>query len=410
MNRILFVDDEPKILDGLRRMLRVLRREWQMEFALSGPEALERLAAAPFDVVVTDMRMPGMDGAELLGEVMRRHPAMVRIVLSGQCDHATVLKTVGPAHQFLTKPCDSESLKAAVAQACRLRDQLADDRHKRLVSRIAAVPSLPAHYDALMAELGADPADADRVRRTIAADVGMTAKMMQVVSSGFFGSPQRVADPLRAASLFDLETIKALATTAAVFAPSAGNAEQQRRVARLTEHSLAVARAARGLARAETGDVQLADDAYLAGFLHDVGILVLAEHAPDEYPSILAEARRRRITLWESEEDRLATHHGAVGGYLMALWGLPDPLVQAIAHHHHPGRTGDERFSPLTAVHVASVVIEDVFADLFGASTLLDGAYLERLGLESRFEHWNVICREAAAAGDRPVLVHGVAP
>jgi YesN/AraC family two-component response regulator len=88
--RILFVDDEPRVLQGIQRGLRGMRAEWETEFANSGAEALETMAQAPFDVVITDMRMPGMDGAQLLDLVKARFPRTVRIILSGQSDRETI--------------------------------------------------------------------------------------------------------------------------------------------------------------------------------------------------------------------------------------------------------------------------------------------------------------------------------
>ena len=103
MKNLLFVDDEPRVLQGLQRQLRVMREEWQMDFVESGPKALEFLATSPVDVLVTDMMVPGMDGAQLLTEVMKRHPDTVRLVLSGHADREAVLRLVGPVHQYLDR-------------------------------------------------------------------------------------------------------------------------------------------------------------------------------------------------------------------------------------------------------------------------------------------------------------------
>jgi YesN/AraC family two-component response regulator len=124
--RILFVDDEPMVLQGLQRSLRTMRMEWETKFATSGPEALEMMAEAPFDVVITDMRMPGMDGAQLLDLVKAKFPRTVRIILSGQSDRETILRSVGPSHQYLSKPCDVDELKPRLNRAFALRDMLGD--------------------------------------------------------------------------------------------------------------------------------------------------------------------------------------------------------------------------------------------------------------------------------------------
>jgi CheY-like chemotaxis protein len=212
MRRILFVDDEPKVLAWLERMLRSMRHEWEMEFAKSGPEALEALAARPFDVVVSDMRMPGMNGTQLLAEVMQRHPQVVRIILSGNADHETGMKSVGPAHQFLTKPCDVEVVKTTVGRACALRDLLADERLRLLVSQMQSLPSLPSLYEELVRELQLPNASLKRVGEIISKDVGMTAKILQMVNSAFFGLRREVSSIGRALTLLGLENVKRWST------------------------------------------------------------------------------------------------------------------------------------------------------------------------------------------------------
>lgn len=401
MNRILFVDDESKVLEGLRRMLRSLRHQWHMEFAEGGPKALEYLASAPFDVVVTDMRMPGMDGSELLAEVAQRYPGTVRVILSGQCDRATVLKAVGPAHQFLTKPCDSETLKATVAKACKLRDRLSNDSLRQLVSRTTSIPSLPEAYWQVLAELETSGASIQRVSDVIAQDVGMSAKVLQLTCSGFFGTPQRISDPKRAASLFDLDTLRALFTTTETFCSPFDVMEslQGYPLEIVVQHGRSVAQNAKAIAQSEGCDAGTIEDVYLAGLLHDLGILVMARHFPERYASFLKESRSAEATIVAMELEEYQATHAEVGGYLLALWGLPDAVVEATAWHHHPSASEDRAFSALTAVHVANALSEDQFARCDDPAGRLDLAYLERLGMTDRLPQWHELCRTHTAAG-----------
>jgi DNA-binding NtrC family response regulator len=156
MKRILFVDDEVKILEGLRRMLRPMRNEWEMDFAPGGQAALDLMAASPFDVIVSDMRMPGLDGAALLEQVCARYPQVVRIVLSGHTDVAAALRVVPIAHQFLAKPCDTGMVRLAIDRACQLQALLTDGSVRSLVGGLGDLPALPRIYDALNKAL-ADP-------------------------------------------------------------------------------------------------------------------------------------------------------------------------------------------------------------------------------------------------------------
>ena len=141
---VLFVDDEPNILAGLKRMLRSLRNEVDFFFAESGREALEILAVQHVDVIVSDMQMPGMDGATLMAAVQEKYPMTIRIILSGQAGDGPVLRTAGVVHQFLAKPTDPDTIKEVLRRACALQDLMKNEQLKAVVSRIGKLPSIPA--------------------------------------------------------------------------------------------------------------------------------------------------------------------------------------------------------------------------------------------------------------------------
>ncbi|HLA96697.1 MAG TPA: response regulator, partial [Pyrinomonadaceae bacterium] len=192
MINILFVDDEPNILEGLQRMLRPLRHEWQMSFANSGAEALALFENEHIDVVVSDMKMPGMDGSELLYAIMQKYPHVIRIILSGYSEKEMVIKTVGTAHQYLSKPCDADILKATVMRVSALRDLLTDETLRRLVSQLPSIPSLPLLYTELIDELGKNEPSTRTVGEIVKKDIGMTVKILQIVNSAFFGLRRRL--------------------------------------------------------------------------------------------------------------------------------------------------------------------------------------------------------------------------
>ena len=163
--KILFVDDEANILAGLRRMLRSQRDQWSMHFASSGEEALSKMQAESFDVVVSDMRMPGMDGAELLTRVSKLYPNTVRLVLSGQSEHERIFRAIGPAHQFMAKPCEPQVLIDTIRRACDLQGQLSSESLTQLVSQLSHLPSLPTTYREVVEELESDEASLGTCRR-----------------------------------------------------------------------------------------------------------------------------------------------------------------------------------------------------------------------------------------------------
>jgi DNA-binding NtrC family response regulator len=171
--RILFVDDEAMILQGLQRMLRPMREEWDMEFIGSGAKALERMGPAPFDVVVSDMRMPGMNGAEFLTEVMKRHPKTIRLILSGHADKELILQCVGATHQYLAKPCDADALKATVTRASNLEGNLQSEPLRKLVGQLSHLPSIPSLYMEIVEIANHPGASLEDVAQVIARDLAM---------------------------------------------------------------------------------------------------------------------------------------------------------------------------------------------------------------------------------------------
>lgn len=142
--RVLFVDDDPLILQGLQRMLRPMRNEWAMSFAESGTKALEMMAEEPFQVVVSDMRMPGMNGAQLLTETKNRYAKTVRLILSGHADKDLIFQSVGTAHQFLSKPCEPEAIRAAISRASTFNSSIRSDQIQKLIVQMDKIPSIPA--------------------------------------------------------------------------------------------------------------------------------------------------------------------------------------------------------------------------------------------------------------------------
>lgn len=386
MKRVLFVDDEPKILAGLRRLLYSLRHEWQMDFASGGPEALERLAREQYHVVVSDVRMPGMDGAELLRRVRDLHPGTMRVVLSGQCDRNTVLRCVAPAHQFLTKPCDSETLRNALFRAAYLPAQLNNDEVKQAVCRVQGLPCQVQTYAQLTTELANEKPAPDAVASLAGRDVAAAAKLLQLVSTGFFGSPQRVADPARAATLLGAEILQGLFKREDVLRPFDGSAELAEELAAINRRSLAVAASARTVANAQTQQRNVAGDAFAAGILQLLGSVVLLDVFPDRYREVL-HRMHSGASRAEAEKQVFGVSHDEVGAYLAGLWGLPDPVVRALAEYRSPARSNQQQFTALTALHVAAACLsaEEGFS---GDELEPDIGYLRRIGCAERLDHW----------------------
>jgi HD-like signal output (HDOD) protein len=398
--RILFVDDDRNVLMGLRRMLHPMRQEWDMEFVSGGADALEQMGRREFDVVVTELRMPGLNGHMLLNEVATKHPQVVRLVLSGETDRDAVIHSVEPAHQYLSKPCDPELLKDKVWHACALHHRLANPSARAWVSSLVSLPSPPALYVQLLSELQAESCSAARVGELVARDAGMTAKILQLVNSAFFGVQATISDPVEAVKFLGLDTIGAVALSTHVFSQCSPDV-QRLQPQRLWSRSVATSRLARAIVRHERGGRRAESDAFAAGLLHVSGMLALASSVGDRYRPLVAQATHERRPLWECERAALDVDYPEAGAYLLALWGLPDAVVDAVRWHHRPEAIVPQAFSPLVAVHAACALSQPASGELMPVVTL-DEACLTRLNLMDHVPAWKRIGVEAIDRASHP--------
>ncbi len=374
--RILLVDDEQSVLDGLRNVLRGQRHEWDMVFALGGAAALAAIDQGSFDVVVCDMRMPAIDGAAVLTTVKKKHPRTVRIVLSGQTDLETAMKSLFVAHQFMAKPCDAEILRNVVNRACKLNTLLQNEALRAMAGDVSTLPSAPGAYLAIcqaLAKPGASIPDAARIAER---DPGLCAKILQVANSAFFGLGRKVTTVTEAATYLGAITLKNLALALESFPKleqSGGPDKETFRNLRI--HSLLVALLARQIIG--TKDKRRGDEAFVAGMLHDVGHVILAMRAG-------------------ASDVPAGVDHAALGAYLLGIWGLPHPMMEAVAHHENPGAVDHSGFEVVDAVYLADRLAARIHQSPFEASA--PAIDVERLALRGvsteQIAAWETWARE----------------
>lgn len=389
--RILFVDDEERILQGIQRQLRSMRQEWDIRVATSGEEGLRLLTEEPCDVVVSDMRMPGMDGAQFLHQVMECWPHTVRIILSGQADRESILRSLAATHQYLAKPCDPDRLRAVVSRACALRDILYDHELQRLVSSMDTIPSLPGLYQQIQDELSSPEPSVKRIGDIVSMDLGMSAKLLQLVNSARFGLSRQVNSPGEAVSLLGVSTVRSLVLSSHVFTELDQLDVPGLSAAWLWQHALAVGSLARAIARFEKQTQEQTDLAFTAGLLHDCGMLLLMANRNQQYALVVAEGAQLD-DLCAAEQAHFSADHAAIGAYLLGLWALPEPIVEAVAFHHRPSAAGVMQLGPLAIVHIAAFLVDEDAsssgARLPGLGEALDTTFVEALGIAERIPVW----------------------
>ncbi len=395
--QILFVDDEPLVLKGLQRTLRKMRAEWDTAFASSGKEALDILDQQPMDVIVSDLKMPEMDGMQLLTEVKDRHPHVVRIILSGHTEHEVTLRSVQYAHQNLTKPCDAEILKQTLAKLFALRDILDNESVKKIVSQIESLPSLPSIYSEIIEEMQSEDPSIKKISDTISKDFSMTAKILQVVNSVFFGLSRKIGSPQEAVVLLGLETIKALVLSVKIFSEFSQQNFSWFNIDALFSHSMSVSTYTKTIVKAEKLGGDLINHSLMAGLLHDLGKLILLTNFPKPYKQVMTAAKESGQNLWDMEYKAFGTSHAEIGAYLMGLWNLETPIIEAIAFHHCPTNSMSQNMGLLTAVHIGNAIDHNGQPAINGDTDLqFDAPYLEKLGLADRLPEWRQVCSELA--------------
>jgi len=387
MKRVLFVDDEQRVLDGLKRMLYPLRNEWRMSFASSGREALELLDQAEYDVLVTDLRMPEMSGMELLANVVKLHPQVVRMVLSGTADQEVVLRSATLAHQYLVKPCDAATLRATVARAFSLRVILDDAALKKLISSMGNLPSVPSVYLRLMEVLRSLDVSPKEIAQVIGEDISMTTKVLQMVNSALFGIQRQITDPTQAVIYLGPELVRQLVLVASAFSAFQPKSRYFS-IERLQRHSLAVGGLARNIARSLDLSAAEVDYAFVGGLLHDVGKLLLACNYPERYDEAIRHARKEGILDRMAEVQAFGTTHAEVGAYLLWLWALPDPITEVVLRHHEFPSDPAAVSRPGVSVHVADALINGGL----GPDAI---ACLTAIGLRYKLAGWQQMAEEA---------------
>lgn len=335
--RVLFVDDEPNVLAAIRRMLRSKHKEWEMAFAESGEDALLLFQKKAFDVIVSDIRMPKMDGADLLQNVKDSYPSTIRIALSGQVGLNEVVRSIRAVHQYISKPCDAEDLIEKIESALKSRKILNDPMMQELVTEIDALPVIPNVFKEIEEELRGPEPSINKVADLISMDVGLVAKTLKLINSPYFGLPSHIDSIFQAITMLGLDTIRALVLGTHLFSMYDENLLPNFSLRMLWEHSFRVSNIARLIAEYEGMPRDQVVKARMTGLLHDVGKLVLANSFPERYKSVLDSVSHANRTIYACEQDEFGTSHAEIGAFLMGLWGMPGDLVHGIGYHHSYG-------------------------------------------------------------------------
>jgi HD-like signal output (HDOD) protein len=383
---ILLADADAKTVEEFRE---ALGQEWIVKSVVTGSAALDELKSQVYDGLVASLNLQDIETAQLLNKVRTKYPTTVRFVVASEKDRERVVKEVLGAHQFLIRPFDAEGLRTTLERALAFDRWIDNDKLHKLVARMRSLPTVPALYLEILAALRSSDTTTEEVGEMIAKDMAITTKLLQVINSAYFGLPRTVTSPSEAVGLLGFETVKSMVIAVKLLNQYDRMKLGEFSVERLWQHSTAVAHNARRLVLLQTGERTLAEEAFTAGLLHDVGKAVLAGNFTDQYQGAQSLARKQQIPMWVVEKEIFGASHGEIGAYLLGLWGLPLGVLEATALHHQPTRSANKVFAALSAVHVANVLQHEAGPDLEGdVAPKLDLEYLTEIGMVECLPAW----------------------
>jgi HD-like signal output (HDOD) protein/ActR/RegA family two-component response regulator len=397
--RILFVEDNALLRQMYLAMMEDETESWETEGASDAKQALQQMSRKPFDVVVSDLRMPGMDGIELMRAVRQLYPRSSRIIVSGLSDQAEIAQSLDSTHQFLAKPFDVKTLKATLLRLGALDAYLKDKNLQAIVGQMRVLPSFPSVYHEIMKELGGEDPSIERLGEIIAEDPSMTAKLLQIANSAAGGRATQASSPFEAVQFVGLSAVRSLALSAHIFRSFEQIQLKEFSIDQLWDHTVRSGLIASVIMRVERADQTEADQAHIAGMLHDLGKLMLADSMPERFHQAVNLANEKGLSSEKAELEVFGTHHGGVAAYLLSLWGLPAPIVEAVAFHHTPANSEHVAFGPLTAVHAADVLEHELAETQSSNGTAaLDESYLASVGMIDHVEDWRTAIAEELAS------------
>ncbi len=393
LRRVLFVTAQSEWRRQIENEFQADRPDWVGQHASDAPEALELLTAAPHMAVVVDAVVA--DGLHLLETVVRQFPAVLRLVRCGVKERASVAKWSRLGVTLIGPDIDASALVGTLLRAERLQGWMSDPAIGSLLAQFRILPARPELYSQVTEELQSPAGSMETVAGFIAQDPIMSAKILQVANSAFFGLPYEICEPAQAVMFLGAERTRSLILLASMFSQLDGKRCPQFSPEKTWNHSLQVGAYARAIAMSTTRDARLAEAAFTAGLLHDVGKLMLAANLPEAYSEVAILQSLHQMPWVEAERQIIGTTHAEIGACLLGTWGIPLATLESTAWHHSPELTSADEFSPLTAVHASNVFAQEAEqgrARLNGALDRINLDYLTRLGLADHPERWREMC------------------
>ncbi len=385
--RILIIDEDSQALQDYRGALAPKSSQWDIDYAASVEEGLTAAQENKPTVIIADLSIAGGHGADILAQLEKIAPDAQRFITATEADKPKLESTLGSSFQYLPSPCPAPRLITEIQRSIAIDNWLGNDRIKELVAKMGEFPSLPPIYLKVVNALNSRHADTGAIAESISGDLAISAKVLQTVNSSFYGFDQKIANISEAINILGTDCVKNLVLAIQVF-NTIGNSKDQKAITdELWHHSMSVAVAARRIVNYELKDEKAAEEAYTAGLMHDIGKLILLNAVPELFAQARELAQKNSIPQKEAEDIVIGCNHAETGAYLLARWGMPTNLTEAVALHHDPVNSFGKTFSALAAVHVANAIVHQrQKAD--HPSAVVSEEFLVEIGKSDSWQDW----------------------
>lgn len=379
--KILFVDDEIQILKSLNRLF--MDTEYEVFTVESGKDALDLLATEKIDMIITDMRMPEMDGCQLLEKVKELYPNSLRIILSGYSDKHTILEALQKniAKLYILKPWENNKLILLIDQLFETENILRDSKLLGLINRVDELPTLKSSYLQIMDLIDKD-VDLAKISSAIERDHSVATKILHIINSAFY--EVKTGSVKHAITYLGLSTVRNILLATSIIDSFNMNGMYGKRLEMLWNHSFICSKIVTVIYE-KLLLKKLAENETSAGLLHNIGIVLLLKLYPEKYIEIFHKGEKEKTDLLQLEQEFFNVTHQQTGGYLLQWWELPHPIIEAALYHHTPFSTGIINQELIYAIniaqHYASIILKSQLTGSF------DPAVFPALGItQSQFE------------------------
>ena len=390
---MLFVGGDPLWFGQIKGDFGCLQPTWLCLHAAEVAQT-ETLDWRSADALVVEGRAAG--AREWLEKAKKERAGINCLIRCDFSEKSVTAGWKGLGYTMLANHCDAHALASSLRRNARLLEWMADPAIQRLLPSLRKLPATPRLYIQVTEELRSSNGSLEVVAHLIRQDPVMSAKMLQLVNSAFFASTHEVSDTLDAAMILGTERIKSIILLASVFTQYNDAEGISPSIDALLAHSIQVGAYARAIVLSETKDATMAEAAFTAGVLHDMGKMILAGNLPVWYREVKKLRLSKQLSDHAAELEMFGATHANVGACLLASWGLPLSILEAVAWHHEPERSGETGFCLLAAVHAANAFAHEGT----GTPAQVHQAFFDRIRLADCCQRWRQIVGldQAAAA------------